>query len=126
MKPGKPFVFGTRGEKLAFGLPGNPVSAAVTFLILVRPALLKLRGLSKVELPVVAAEAAADFSNRGDRPHYMRARLQETGTKWLVMPLPRQGSHMLSTLAEADCLVEVPADAVIRQGSTVPAIRIAG
>jgi molybdopterin molybdotransferase len=54
MRPGRPFVFGTRAGKLAFGLPGNPVSAAVTFLLLVRPALQKLRGNPDVDLPTEA------------------------------------------------------------------------
>ena len=75
MRPGKPFVFGTRGVKLVFGLPGNPVSAAVTFLLLVRPALLKMRGLAELDLPSVSAEAAGDFVNSDDRQHYMRVNL---------------------------------------------------
>jgi molybdopterin molybdotransferase len=123
MRPGKPFVFGTHGEKLAFGLPGNPVSAAVTFLILVRPALLKMRGLSEIDLPTVAAEATEDFVNHGDRLHYMRATLRRDGEKWLAKPLPRQGSHVISSLANADCLVEVPEETTIPRGHPVRAIR---
>ena len=123
MRPGKPFVFGARGEKLAFGLPGNPVSAAVTFLILVRPALLKMRGAAEIDLPTVTAEAAEDFVNRGDRVHYMRANLRRDGEKWLAKPMPRQGSHVISSLANADCLVEVPEETTIPQGHPVRAIR---
>ena len=123
MRPGKPFVFGVRGDRLAFGLPGNPVSAAVTFLILVRPALLKMRGLAEIDLPPVAAEATEDFVNRGDRVHYMRATLQRDGEKWLARPMPRQGSHVMSSLASANCLVEVPEATTIPQGHTVRAIR---
>jgi len=121
MRPGKPFVFWrARGKKLVFGLPGNPVSAAVTFLILVRPALLKMRGLTEIDLPTVAAEAAEDFVNRGDRVHYMRATLQRDGEKWLVKPMPRQGSHVISSLANADCLVEVPEETTIPRGTFGP------
>ncbi len=121
MKPGKPFVFGTRGAKLVFGLPGNPVSAVVTFLVLVRPALMKLRGFGRIDPAPVMAEAAADLVNaRGDRTHFMRARLERDGQRLLVRPLSRQGSHMISTLTEADCLVEVPACQVIAAGSRVP------
>ena len=123
MRPGKPFVFGTRGDKLAFGLPGNPVSAAVTFLILVRPALLKMRGLAEIDLPTVTAEAAEDFVNGGDRVHYMRASLQRDGEKWLAKPMPRQGSHVISSLVGANCLVEVPEETTIPQGHPVRAIR---
>jgi molybdopterin molybdotransferase len=121
MKPGKPFVFGTREHRLVFGLPGNPVSAAVTFLLLVRPALLRLRGLKDVDLPVVTVETGEDFVNRGDRPHYMRARL-ENGKVTLA---GRQGSHVISSLTEANCLVEIPACRTLTKGSSVTALRFA-
>jgi molybdopterin molybdotransferase len=126
LRPGKPFVFGTRGEKLVFGLPGNPVSAAVTFLMLARPALLKMRGLTDIELPTVSAEATEDFVNRGDRPHYLRAVLQRDGERWLVRPMPRQGSHVISSIANANCLVEVPEETTIPSGHSVRAIRLSG
>jgi molybdopterin molybdotransferase len=126
MRPGKPFVFATRGDKLVFGLPGNPVSAAVTFLLLARPALLKRRGLTELELPVVEAEAAEDFVNRSDRTTFVRARRERRDGKWLVRPLPRQGSHMLGSLAQADCLVEVPEAGRIARGARVKARLIHG
>jgi molybdopterin molybdotransferase len=126
MRPGKPFVFGTREAKLVFGLPGNPVSAAVTFLILVRPALQKMRGLAEIDLPTVAAETAEDFVNSGDRPHYMRASLQRHGEKWLVKPMPNQGSHAISSFANADGLVEVAEATTIPSGQSVRAIRLFG
>lgn len=126
MKPGKPFVFATRAPKMVFGLPGNPVSAAVTFLVLVRPSLMRLRGFETVDLPRVSAVAAADFVNRGERVHYMRAKLEQSSASdgWTVRPLPRQGSHVISSLTEADCLVEVPACRTISAGTEVPALRI--
>ncbi len=124
MRPGKPFVFATRGEKVVFGLPGNPVSATVTFLILVRPALLKLRGLSLLDLPTVEAEAAEDFVNRGDRSHFMRAKLFQEQRRWLAKPLPCQGSHVISSIAHADCLVEVPEASTIPRGARVRALVI--
>ena len=126
MRPGKPFVFGARGEKLVFGLPGNPVSAAVTFLVLVRPALLKMRGLTEIELPSLSAETAEDFVNSGDRLHYMRAKLQREGEKWLVRPMPRQGSHVISSIANANCLVEVPEATTIPRGHLAKVIRLSG
>jgi molybdopterin molybdotransferase len=125
MRPGKPFVFGTRGDRLVFGLPGNPVSAAVTFLVLVRPALLKLRGLTEWELPKVEAEAGDDFVNRGDRLHFMRGRLEKRDGKWMVFPLPRQGSHVISSLVNANCLVAVPEAETARRGTVVAALIIA-
>lgn len=124
MRPGKPFVFGSRAKRHVFGLPGNPVSAAVTFLVLVRPALLKMRGLAEVELPTIDAEAADDFVNRGDRTHFMRARLESHGNRLLVKPLPGQGAHIISSLANANCLVEIPADSKIPSGQKVRTILI--
>jgi len=126
MRPGKPFVFATRGQKLVFGLPGNPVSAAVTFLVLVRPALLKLRGLTDWELPVVEVEAAADFVNRSERTTFMRARRERFGDKCVVHPLPQQGSHVITSIAEADCLVEVPEGSTLARGTIVKAKLIHG
>ncbi len=124
MKPGKPFVFGTRGPKPVFGLPGNPVSAFVTFLLLVRPGLQRLRGCANLELPTVEAEAAVDLVNRGERPHFMRGRLERRDGRLLVTPLSRQGSHVISSLSDADCLVEVPACRTLTKGSPVKAIVI--
>jgi molybdopterin molybdotransferase len=126
MRPGRPFVFAKREAKLVFGLPGNPVSAAVTFLMLVRPALQKMRGLTEIDLPIVTAEAAEDFVNSGNRPHYMRASLQRHGEKWLVKPMPNQGSHAISSFANAGCLVEVAEATTIPSGQSVRAIRIFG
>lgn len=126
MRPGKPFVFARRDAKLAFGLPGNPVSAAVTFLMLVRPALQKMRGLAESDLPSVIAEAAEDFVNTGDRPHYMRASLQRHGEKWLVKPMPNQGSHAVASFANAGGLVEVAEATTIPSGHPVRAIRLFG
>ncbi len=125
MRPGKPFVFGTRGDRLVFGLPGNPVSAAVTFLILVRPALLKLRGLTEWELPQVEAETTGDFVNNGDRLHFMRGQLERRGGKWTVTPLPRQASHVISSLTHANCLVAVPEAETVRRGMVVTALVVA-
>ena len=126
MRPGKPCVFATRESKLVFGLPGNPVSAAVTFLMLVRPALRKMLGLAEIDLPTVAATAAEDFVNDGDRGHYMRASLRQEDGKWLARPMPRQGSHVISSMVNANCLVEVPGATTIPRGHSVKAIRIPG
>lgn len=119
MRPGNPFLFAQRDRRLVFGLAGNPVSAAVTFLLLVRPALLRLQGQREVELPVVMAEAAAEFVNRGDRPHFMRARLVGEATGWRAWPVAGPGSHHLAGLAQADGLVEVAENSAVPVGATV-------
>jgi molybdopterin biosynthesis enzyme len=82
----------------------------------------RLRGRVELELPTVAAEAAADFVNQSERVHFMRARLAAREGCPTVAPLPRQGSHVISSLTEADCLVEVPACRTIRKGTEVMTI----
>lgn len=103
IKPGKPFVFGTLNEKFWFGLPGNPVSAAVTFLLLLRPALLKMQGAREISLPRLPGTMEGAIANRGDRRHFLRVRWQQGK----ITPLPGQGSHRLRSLAEANALLDL-------------------
>ncbi len=77
VKPGKPFLFGNIGACFVFGLPGNPVSAFVTFLQFVRPAILRMMGATNLELPQVPAQLAVGLTNDGDRPHYIRGKLED-------------------------------------------------
>ena len=72
MKPGKPVVFGTIKDKLFFGLPGNPVSAMVSFIQFVRPAILMSMGARKVEKPLVHATLKEDIRKKPDRKNYIR------------------------------------------------------
>jgi len=76
IKPGKPFLFGQLNECAVFGLPGNPISAFVTFLQFVRPAILKMMGAANLDLPQVPAKLTVDLANEGDRAHYIRGRLE--------------------------------------------------
>ncbi len=105
MRPGKPFAFGRRRDKLWFGLPGNPVSAQVTFLLLVRPALLRWQGARQVALPARPGVLVEPLANQGDRPHFARVRVADNGQ---VSSAGLQASHVLSSLAAANGLVEVP------------------
>jgi molybdopterin molybdotransferase len=116
VKPGKPFLFGRAGTCAIFGLPGNPVSAFVTFLLFVRPALLRLMGASDVAaaLPRVSAVTGEELSNRGDRPHYVRGSLRD-GT---FTPVGRQESHAVFGLSRSHALLLVPAGATIARGET--------
>ncbi|HEX7860079.1 MAG TPA: gephyrin-like molybdotransferase Glp [Verrucomicrobiae bacterium] len=117
IRPGKPFVFGRLEKRFLFGLPGNPVSALVTFLVLVRPALLKMMGARECELATVGGELTAPISNPGDRRHFVRCEYKKGG----VRPLGRQASHMLGSLGDANCLVDVPPATRLDAGTMVSA-----
>jgi molybdopterin molybdotransferase len=103
IKPGKPFLFGRIGGCIIFGLPGNPVSAFVTFLQFVRPAILKLMGASDLDLAKVPAKLTVDLMNDGDRVHYIRGRLENDG----FAPVGRQESHALFGLSQANALLRL-------------------
>jgi molybdopterin molybdotransferase len=103
VRPGKPFVFGRRGPKYLFGLPGNPVSALVTFLLLARPALLKMQQSRCLNLPEVDGKLADAVHNKGERRHFMRV-TWENGRVSVRGP---QASHMLGSIAGANGLMEV-------------------
>ena len=120
IKPGKPFVFGRLNGKCLFGLPGNPISALVTFLLLVRPALLKLQGASEMFLPSHPASLAEPLVNRGDRRHFMRVRVDAEGRVHLA---GMQASHALGALAAANGLVDVPPCTTWPAGSAVRVLR---
>ena len=120
MKPGKPFAFGQREGKCWFGLPGNPVSALVTFLLLARPALLKLQGATETALPSHPAVLSEALVNRGDRRHFVRVRLDAAGR---AQSAGTQASHFLSSAAAANGLVEVPPGATLAAEETVRVLR---
>ena len=105
MKPGKPFVFAKHQGKVIFGLPGNPVSAFVTFLLLVRPAILVMQGARDWALKVSSGELREPISNSAERRHFMRVRIDDQG---LVHSAGLQGSHAVSSLARANALLDVP------------------
>ena len=108
LKPGMPTWFGTRGETLVFGLPGNPVSAMVTFALLVRPALAVLSG-GRPGSPRTTARLARDVEKRPGRTHAIRCRLELREDGWHAHPAGRQGSHVLTSMLGADCLALLPA-----------------
>jgi molybdopterin molybdotransferase len=122
VKPGKPFLFGRAGQCSIFGLPGNPVSAFVTFLLFVRPAILRLMGAADdhLSLPQTSAILTEELENEGDRPHYVRGQLAD-GKFSLV---GRQESHALYGLSRANAMLRVPADETFPSGATVPVLRL--
>jgi molybdopterin molybdotransferase len=120
IKPGRPFVFGQAQGKLLFGLPGNPISAWVTFLLLVRPALLRWQGAVEVNLPVTPGMLSEPLANPGDRRHFMRVKLDQAGN---VTSAGLQASHALSSMAAANGLVDVPPKTALTAGSAVKVMR---
>jgi len=120
MRPGKPFVFGQWQDKFLFGLPGNPVSAFVTFLLLVRPAIRRWQGAQEVFLPRTIGRLAEPLANNGDRRHFVRVTMNIQGD---VRPAGLQQSHALKSLAAATALVDLPAGATLPEGTFVPVLR---
>jgi molybdopterin molybdotransferase len=120
LKPGKPTWFGTRGDTLVFGLPGNPVSAMVTFVLLVRPALTALSGGRPGRMRTTA-RLARDLDKRPGRTHAIRCRLELRDDGWHAHPAERgQGSHVLTSMLGADCLALLPtASGPLRAGERV-------
>ena len=115
-----PFVFGRRGNKFLFGLPGNPASALVTFLLLVRPALRRWQGATEVALPAHPGVLAETLANPGDRRHFVRVTVSPAGE---VHSAGQQGSHVMSSLAAANGLVDVAPRTTLSAGKTVPVMR---
>lgn len=92
VKPGAPFVFGTKGATLIFGLPGNPVSAQVTFELFARPALLKMQGASAFLRPGFEAALDGPLANRSNRRNYLPVRVTRAPDGFHAEPIRTQGS----------------------------------
>lgn len=122
MRPGKPITFGSLAGRPVFGLPGNPVSAMVTFELFVRPALLRMAGHSALDRPRVRARALAPMKNPGVRRGYLRVNLTRGEAGYGVTLTGGQGSGILRSMVLADGLAVVPGDTVIRSGEAVEVI----
>jgi molybdopterin molybdotransferase len=111
MQPGMPQGFGTIGDDATpiFTLPGNPVSAFVSFEVFVRPAIRKMLGVSRLHRPSVKAVLQSTLRSPEGKRQFARARWQPAPDgSYLVTPLTGQASHMLADLAYANALVVVP------------------
>jgi molybdopterin molybdotransferase len=116
IKPGKPLAFGRVGQALFLGLPGNPVSSFVTFLIFVRPALLRLAGVADVTAPAISMRADFSWPKPDRRQEYLRVKINPQGGLELF---GNQGSAVLTSTVWGDGLLENPPGQVISPGDTV-------
>jgi molybdopterin molybdotransferase len=121
IKPGKPFALGSirrpeHGSAHFMGLPGNPVSSFVTFLLLVRPFVLRLQGVSQVEPVRQLLRADFDLSKPDRRREFLRARRNSQGGLDLF---PNQSSGVLTSVVWGDGVIDHPAGATIRRGDMV-------
>jgi molybdopterin molybdotransferase len=120
IRPGRPAVFGTCGEKFVFGLPGNPVSTMVTFELFVTPAMDLLSGVEARPLPLVEARLAESLHEKPGLRQFLPARVQGRGSGMEVRALKWQGSGDIAALGKANGFVVVPPDrAAIEAGEKV-------
>ncbi len=108
MKPGSPLAFGSKGDRLVFGLPGNPVSAMVTFEIFVRPVLRKIAGASEIFRPRVVARLDRDYEKSPEKSYFLRGRLEIRDGRYVVDPAGIQDSGVLSSMLAANALIILP------------------
>jgi molybdopterin molybdotransferase len=130
IKPGKPLAFGQIGDARFFGLPGNPVSALVTFELFVRPMLRKLAGHARRLRPVVTVVLAAPLPHTPGRREFARGRLETSGAEpdapVFAVPFGAQESHRLASMAGADVLlVAHESRGDYAAGDVIPALLIA-
>jgi molybdopterin molybdotransferase len=124
LKPGKPFTFATLPEgKVAFGLPGFPVSSLVTFEVFVRPALRKMQGFAQLQRPTLPVRLGYDARATADRTEYQRVTLRHEGSELVAESTGSQSSSRLMSLAGAHALVRIPpGDQGITAGAVVEAM----
>jgi molybdopterin molybdotransferase len=127
LKPGKPFTFATMPHgKLAFGLPGFPVSSLVTFEVFVRPALRKMQGFAQLQRPTLPVRLGYEARATADRTEYQRVTLRRVGAELVAETTGSQSSSRLLSLAGAHALVRIaPGDLGVKAGTIVEAIILA-
>jgi molybdopterin molybdotransferase len=110
MQPGMPQGFGTIGPDSTpvFGLPGNPVSALVSFEAFVRPALRRMLGVPHIARPVISALSTADLRSPAGKRSYLRVWLEVKDGAYVVSPVSGTGSHLVAGLARANALAVIP------------------
>ena len=126
LRPGKPLIFGSIAGVPLIGLPGNPVSTLVGFELFVRPALLKMQGRTELDRPRLRALTEDRLTNPPHLEQYFRGIARREGDRVLVRLTGDQGSHVLRSMADANCLIVVPqGTADVPQGGAVDIIPLA-
>lgn len=105
LRPGKPTVFGMKGDKLIFALPGNPVSTFVTFELFVKPCIKKMMGFTSYGHPILQAELEKDIKIKKKRREYRPALLRQEDSRWKVSLVDWHGSGDLFSITKANCLL---------------------
>jgi molybdopterin molybdotransferase len=108
VKPGRPFMFGKKENKLIFGLPGNPVSTLTSFIQFVRPALLKLMNAKRINKPVVNAFLEEDINKEPGKVHLIRGYFKIKNNDFYVSTTGNQSSGVLRSMSSANCLIIIP------------------
>lgn len=127
VRPGKPLLFGRLQSVLFLGLPGNPVSTFVTFLLLVRPLVLALQGAASLEPAKINVRADFHWSEPGARREFVRARVGSNADGATSARIyPDQSSDVLSSAVWADGLVEIPPGEVLSPGDRVGYLPFSG
>jgi molybdopterin molybdotransferase len=125
MHPGKPTVFAKHGDRVIFGLPGNPVSVAVSFHLFARPALLQMQGARDIHLPRLRVQAARAVKGAPPRRSHQPAQLVVHDGRIEAEPLKWSGSSDLVAFLRADALIVVPEDrASLEEGELVEIISL--
>ena len=105
IKPGRPVALGQIDGVPLIGLPGNPVAAIVTFVVLARPLILKLAGAAVSAPRLFRVRAGFDYRKKAGRREYVRASLQREGNNLLAVKYPRDGAGILSSIVQSEGLV---------------------
>ena len=125
MRPGKPVAFGHIGSVPLLGLPGNPVSAAVTFELFGRPVIRKMLGHTHLQHPLADVVVEDGVSERVMRRHYVRAHVERRDGRFIAHTTGNQGSNITTSLLNANALLIVPeGGTVIQPGDTAKAMML--
>lgn len=119
VKPGKPLAFGHIGKSAFIGLPGNPVSAIVTFFLFAQPFIKKMQGMSNYKNQPIQVQTNFDWLKPKPRREFVRVRLDHTTMPASASLYPKQGSDVLSSIVWADGLLEIPEDTTFSQGKVL-------